>query len=224
MSTPLRIHAIFLGPIESHFYEGEELRTAGYKRPVQSARLTPLGLVGDEQADKRFHGGPDQALCVYSLEHYADWQRILGRALPPGAFSENLTLAGLRESEVCIGDVYALGERATAPQVQISLPRQPCERVALKLDRPDMVPLIRNSGWTGLYLRVLEIGDGEVRRGDALRLVARPAHGVTVEQTCDVFFQKTRDRERLLHVLQASELAQVWRQRLEARRGAVSKG
>lgn len=213
----MSIAALFLGPIQTHQYDGEPVRTAGHKRPVDTARLTPLGLFGDEQADRRYHGGPDQALCVYGLAQYAHWRPLLGPALGPGAFSENLTLDGFDETESCIGDTLRLGARATAPLVQISLPRQPCGRLAAKLGRPDLVKLVKASGLSGCYLRVLDPGDGEVRTGDAVVRTARPAHGVTVTDTNRVKYLQTRDRAALLRVLSAPELAAVWRQRLEQR-------
>lgn len=221
MPPAMRIAALFLGPIQTHQYDGAPVRTAGHKRPVDAARLTPLGLVGDEQADRRYHGGPDQALCVYGLAQYEHWRPILGPALGPsfgpGAFSENLTLDGFDETTACIGDTLRLGARETAPLVQISLPRQPCGRLAGKLGRPDLVKLVKDSGLSGCYLRVVDPGDGEVRAGDAVVRTARPAHGVTLTDTNRVKYRQTRDRAALLHVLSAPELAAVWRRQLEQR-------
>ena len=86
-------------------YGNREVFTGGAKRPVPRAMLRASGFEGDEQADRRNHGGPDKAVCVYSSVHYPHWQRMLGRRLDPGAFSENLTVSGIREARVCVGDV-----------------------------------------------------------------------------------------------------------------------
>jgi len=86
-------------------YGNREVFTGGAKRPVPRAMLRASGFEGDEQADRRNHGGPDKAVCVYSSVHYPYWQRMLGRRLDPGAFSENLTVSGIREARVCVGDV-----------------------------------------------------------------------------------------------------------------------
>jgi MOSC domain-containing protein YiiM len=213
----VQIHSLQLGAITTQVYDGQPLRTAGHKQPVPAARLTRLGLVGDEQADRRFHGGPDQALCVYALEHYPSWEQELGLRLGPGAFSENLTLRGLTEDEVAIGDILGIGPPGAAPsvEVQISLPRQPCSRLAGKLGVPDLIERIKRSSRTGFYLRVLR--EGEIRQGDAISIQQRDPHGVSVAEAAQVFFRQRRDRASLVRLLAVEALAAVWRKRLESR-------
>lgn len=93
---------------------------------ICSVRLSLAGVrgfSGDEQADRKHHGGVEKAVCVYPVEHYEYWHEHLPElALPHGAFGENLTTSGLLESGVSVGDVYELGEAI----VQVSQPRQPC--------------------------------------------------------------------------------------------------
>ena len=109
-------------------YDGREVVTGGAKLPVRGAMLRFENFEGDGQADKANHGGPDKAVCVYPFDHYAHWQEKLGRRLSPGAFSENLTVSGVPETEVCIGDVFGAGGAV----VQVSQPRMPCTKVAGK--------------------------------------------------------------------------------------------
>jgi MOSC domain-containing protein YiiM len=213
----MRIHSLQLGAITTQVYDGATLRTAGHKQPVASARLTRLGLVGDEQADRRYHGGPDQALCAYAFENYPVWERELGLSLSPGAFSENLTLLGLNEESVAIGDILGIGPPGgvLSVEVQVSLPRQPCGRLAGKLGVPDLVGRIKETGRTGFYLRVLR--EGEIRSGDAISILQRDPHGVSVTETNQVMFRQRCDRASLVRVLAVEALAPVWRRRLEAR-------
>lgn len=207
------IHALHLGPIRTEHYHGKPVRTAGHKQPVPAARVTALGLAGDEQAERRYHGGPDQALCAYGWEHYADWQTRLGGRLGAGAFSENLTLAGLDEAVVCLGDRYRI--EGTDVVVQVTSPRQPCERLAAKLGQPGIIALIKENGRSGCYLRVE--GAGELRVGQALALCSRPAVAVTLAAANQVLYRQRRDRESLLRVLSVDGLGAAFRSRLERR-------
>lgn len=212
----MRVHSLYIGAIATQIYDGRPVRTAGHKRAVPSARLTRLGLVGDEQADRRYHGGPDQSLCVYPLEHYATWARELGRELPPGGFSENLTLSGLTEDDVGVGDVLGIGPPGEhRVEVQVSLPRGPCSRVAAKLEIPDLVARIKDSGRSGYYLRTLR--DGEIRTGDEVVVLQRDPAGVSISEANQVLYKQRRDRASLLRVLAVEALGDAWRKRLESR-------
>jgi MOSC domain-containing protein YiiM len=212
----MRVHALYIGTITTQIYDGREVRTAGHKRAVAKAQLTRLGLIGDEQADRRYHGGPDRSLCVYPLEHYLIWARDLGRALPPGGFSENLTITGLAEDDVSVGDILGIGPPGEARvEVQVSLPRGPCSRVAAKLQIPDLVARIKDSGRSGYYLRTLR--DGEIRAGDEVVVLQRDPAGVSITEANQVMYRQRRDRASLLRVLAVEALGAQWRRRLESR-------
>ena len=209
----MHIHALHLGAIATQQYYGKAVRTAGHKRSVPTAHLTPAGLVGDQQADRRYHGGPDRALCVYGFEHYADWQSRLGVTLPAGSFSENLTLAGFDEDHVCLGDRYRLAD--TPVVVEVAAPRQPCERLAAKLGQPRLVALIKATGHSGCYLRVH--GECDISVGDTLTLCDRPPTAVTLAEANQVLYRQRRDQESLLRVLSVPTLDPDFRHRLEKR-------
>ena len=209
----MHIHALHLGPIQTQQYHGKAVRTAGHKRSVPTAHLTPAGLVGDQQADRRYHDGPDRALCVYGLAHYADWQTRLGVALPPGSFSENLTLVEFDEDSVCLGDRYRLAD--TQVIVEVASPRQPCERLAAKLGQPELVALVKATGHSGCYLRVQ--GECDLAVGDTLTLCHRPAIAVTLSEVNQVLYRQRRDPESLRRVLSVAALEQSFRRRLEQR-------
>jgi len=207
----MHVISINLGQPEMYLYFGRETHTGGHKRPVPSAMLRRTHFEGDAQADLKNHGGPDKAACVYSFDHYPYWEQVLGEALQPGAFSENLTLAGLHESEVCLGDVFRVGSAL----VQISQPRQPCSKLAGKRGRMDLPDLIHANSFSGFYFRVLE--EGGVNTGDAVELTERHPLGVTVEFANQVMYRQRPDIESLRRVLDVEALSGAWRRSLSRR-------
>ncbi len=148
---------------------GKVWRTAYFKEPVSGPIwLGATNLVGDGQADKRNHGGPDQALLAYSADHYPIWHDELGVDLPYGAFGENFTISGLDETSVCIGDTYAIGE----VRIQVTQPRGPCSNIGRRWGIKDLTKRVEVSGRTGWYLRVLR--EGYVAAGQPVALIAQP--------------------------------------------------
>lgn len=166
----MKIVSLCAGPAKALSWRGETVTTAIFKAPVESARVGPLGLEGDEQADLSVHGGPDKAVYAYSADHYPWWkERLPGVALPHGAFGENLTIEGFDDAAACVGDVY----RAGGAVLEAVQPRLPCAKLGLRFDDPGMVKRFAQSLRLGVYFRVLE--PGPVRRGDAFEKVS--AHG-----------------------------------------------
>jgi MOSC domain-containing protein YiiM len=176
-------------------YGNREVFTGGAKMPVPGAMLRVSGFEGDGQADRRNHGGPDKAVCVYSAIHYPHWQRMLGRRLDPGAFSENLTVSGIREARVCVGDVFRAGEAV----VQVSMPRTPCDKVAGKNGEKRLSKWISGSGYTGFYMRVLE--EGLVQTGDAFERVERHPDGIAIARVNDIIYGRFRDLDLIEYLV-----------------------
>jgi MOSC domain-containing protein YiiM len=155
---------------------GREVLTGIYKEPVAGrVRVRRHNLEGDAQADLRVHGGEHKAVYAYPFEHYAHWERELGRTgFRPGMFGENLTTSGLLETEVCVGDVLRIGSSV----LQVTHPRMPCAKLAHKFERPQFIKEFLVSGRSGFYLRIIE--EGEVGAGDTVEWVQRDPNGVTV--------------------------------------------
>ncbi|HEY1434397.1 MAG TPA: MOSC domain-containing protein, partial [Thermoanaerobaculia bacterium] len=157
--------------------EGRAIRTAIFKDPVLlRAHVGRTNIEGDRQADLRVHGGPDKAVYAYDLSGYEHWRKALSQELPHGQFGENLTVEGMPETEVRIDDVYRVG----GALLQVSQPRSPCYKLAMRMEMPSFLKLFLESGRTGFYLRVLE--EGEIGAGDAIELVSRDPDAVTVEK------------------------------------------
>ena len=145
------------------------------KQPLAgSVAVGALGLAGDEQADLTVHGGLDKAVYAYPVEHYAFWEQqraaALKRAapLPFGAMGENLTLEGLLEQELWIGDRLAIGSVVLA----VTEPRRPCFKFAARMGFSHAVKTMVQSGFTGFYLRVLQTGT--LQSGDTICLTPGP--------------------------------------------------
>ncbi len=151
--------------------------TGIYKQPVDGiVRVGALTLEGDDQADKRFHGGPDQVVYCYAANHYAHWQAYLKVPnLPYGTFGENLTLSDMDENTVYIGDVLQIGE----VQLQVTKPRIPCYKLGHKLGSKTVIKDFLHSGYSGFYCRVLQ--QGSLHAGLPVEMISRDAQGVSVK-------------------------------------------
>ncbi len=195
-------------------HRGRQLATAIDKRPVEGAvQVGALGLVGDSQVDRRHHGGPDKALCSYPSEHLAAWAEQL-RASPvrrhfaPGAFGENLSTVGVTEHEACIGDRWRVGTAL----LEITYPRTPCVTLAARHRHPQFVRLVRESGRTGWYLRVLE--PGAFGAGDLLRLVGRPDPAVSLAEVNAMLRGEPEAARTAGRLLQVEAAPAAWRRAL----------
>jgi MOSC domain-containing protein YiiM len=159
---------------------GRPLMSAIGKAPVEGrVRVAGVNLDGDEQADRRVHGGPDKAVYAYASEDTAFWAAELGRPLGPGALGENLTTEGVDVSGAVVGERWRIGDT----ELEVCQPRLPCSKLALRLGEPKMVKRFAEASRPGAYLRIVR--EGTLGAGDAIELLARPAHGVTVRDVSD---------------------------------------
>ncbi|MFF9348105.1 MOSC domain-containing protein [Streptomyces sp. NPDC014734] len=155
------------------------------------------GLAGDAVCDLRHHGGSDQAVYAFAREDLDGWERELGRALPNGAFGENLTTAGVDVNGARIGERWRVGPDLV---LEVSSSRIPCRTFAGHLDERGWVKRFTRACAPGAYLRVIE--PGEIRAGDAVEIVRRPAHDVTVRLD---FLASTTRRDLLPRLLAARD-------------------
>ena len=166
--------------------------SAMQKRPVTDAvRLGRSGFAGDEQADRRFHGGPDQALHYYPTEHYAALAAhfLALTRFGPGDLGENLSEHGWLETDVRLGDVFTLGPCS----IEASQPRVPCHKIAKRLDEPEAPAFVAASARVGWYFRVIE--SGIITPGDSLRLIER-SEATPKDRTTLAHPPRTRRRPR----------------------------
>ncbi len=163
------------------------------KRPVQApVWIGRLGLQGDEQADRRHHGGAEQAVYAYAREDLDAWQRRLGRRLPAGSFGENLTTAGIDVGGARIGERWQVGDAL----LEVTSPRIPCSVFQGHMGEARWVRRFTVAGAPGAYLRVLR--EGEVAAGEGIEVVFRPDHHITVAFAFRALTIEPRLQARLL--------------------------
>ncbi len=200
------IESLNIGLPKYETFHGRELITGICKCPVSGPlNLTVVGFEDDGVGNLNYHGGLDKAVCVYSRDHYPYWEALLGIKLPEAAFGENLTVSGLLEDEVCIGDIYEAGTTL----LQVSQPRQPCGTLSLVFGRDDMITLVRDSGLTGFYFRVLRTGN--VKKGDQLKLKETDKIGVTIAFANNIYYHRNTDCDGIERVLSVAALSASWR-------------
>lgn len=192
---------------------GREVLTGIYKKPVEGpVAVRKLGIDGDGQADLTVHGGIHQAVYGYPSEHYAFWEAELDRPpFPPGMFGENLTLEGMLESDVHLGDVYRIGTCL----LQVTAPRLPCFKFGHKINHPAILKPFLHSGRSGFYFSVLE--EGVIAAGNSVELVTRDAGQVSIRTLLGMQRLGEGNRELLGTALSSKALAPPARADLESR-------
>jgi MOSC domain-containing protein YiiM len=186
---------------------GDRLVATGiFKEPVAGpVRVRTLNLDGDRQADLSVHGGVDKAVYVYPSEHYPFWRGELGRDLNWAAFGENLTVEGLLEENVSVGDRLEIGTAL----FEVTQPRLPCFKLAAKFERDDIIKRFLESRRSGFYLRVLR--EGILEAGVAIDLIQSESTRVTIRELVDLYINKNPEREQIERVLSARGLSASWR-------------
>jgi MOSC domain-containing protein YiiM len=198
----MQVAAIFVGMPRSVTFADGTLVTGGSKSAVEAAFLRLENFDGDRQGNLRYHGGKDRSVCVYIAEHYAWWKSVHGYGMQYGAFCENLSLEGVREDAVCIGDVFRAGQAV----VQISLPRDPCHTLDRLTRISDLWVRARDSGKLGFHMRTLQ--EGLVSMGDAFELVHGHSDHITVAEVLDLYHGRSKDRELARRLARMPEFAE----------------
>jgi MOSC domain-containing protein YiiM len=200
-------------------YRDRTVATGIYKEPVDGAvRVDCDGLEGDVQVDRNNHGGVDKALYAYTHENYRYWESAPGQpAYPYGQFGENLTLSGMPDEQVCIGDIWQIGSVIT----QVTQPRVPCFKLGLKMADPGFVERFLHSGRTGFYLRVLQ--GGWLQTGDELSCLEPGVSRLSVRDALLAIIKNPRQVAILQQALAIPALSAAWRDDLQHRLDALQK-
>lgn len=187
-------------------YNGETMTTGIYKEPIQGrVMMRELNIDGDKQADLQAHGGPFKAVYVYPYEHYAHWSDVQGRDdFTYGQFGENLTVTGMLEDTVRVGDMYCVGGAI----IQVTQPRIPCYKLSYKMNDNTFLKKFLTSDLIGFYVRVLE--EGEIGAGDDIELVKADPVGMTVKDIHRLLHFDKQNVEAAKRALQIESLAPGW--------------
>lgn len=188
-------------------YRGEMVSTGIFKLPVKTRlKATATGLELDGQADLKVHGGVDKALYAYSVDNYPHWASELGLAeLPYGQFGENLTVNGMTDDVVHIGDTYRIG----ALVAQVSQPRVPCYKLGLRVGSAKFSKQFMKSGRVGFYLRVLE--EAEIGAGDCIEKLDDDPIALSVQQSMLALYKGPQQKQIIDRALQITALSKAWR-------------
>jgi MOSC domain-containing protein YiiM len=195
------VQSVNLGRPRAVEWQGRPVTSAIWKVPVTG--LVPVrgaNLYGDEQADRRVHGGPDKAVYAYSAEDYAWWEGELGWRLSPGTFGENLTVSLDSLGDALVGERWLVG----SCELEVCQPRLPCYKLGMKMGDPNFLRRFGDAGRPGAYLRIIR--DGDVAAGDEICLVSRPHHDVSVRLVSQALLG---DHDLAPHLLEAQALPEA---------------
>ena len=203
----MRVVSVNVSPVKTIEHRGTILTTGIFKEPVAGrVEVRRLGLAGDRQADPAVHGGIDKAVYAYSLENHRFWEEELGRSgLGWGYFGENLTVEGMDEEAIGIGDRFRVGTTL----LEVSQPRTPCHKLAIRVGLDDFPRRFLASGRVGFYLRVL--GEGTVGAGDSIERVAREPEALSVRHVLRLRYGAPRDREGARRAAWSAALSPGWK-------------
>ena len=193
--------------------KGKMVRTGIFKAPVEGrAKVATLNIAGDGQADLMGHGGAFRAVYVYSFDNYAYWEHELGRRdFSFGQFGENLTVEGMGDEEVHVGDTFRIGTVI----FQVTQPRVPCYKLAIKMGVEGFYNQILESGRLGFYFRVLE--EGDVGAGDVIEKTKVDPIGMTIIDVNKLMYYDKDNLEEARRSLEIEALSPGWRTTFEAR-------
>jgi len=203
---------VFTGSVRQ--YDGSRPSAIAKRQVDGELELTDRGLVGDEQAEKKIHGGPDRALCHYPREHYTEWAREFPEQADlfcAPAFGENLSTIGMTEKTVFIGDIYRWGEAL----IQVTQPRSPCFKLNYHFGISDLSSQMQSSGKMGWLYRVIVAG--KVSTEQPLELVSRLSD-VSVYDAAAIAWYTPYDDEQYRRLLSAAGLSVSWTRTMQKRR------
>ncbi|WP_369823698.1 MOSC domain-containing protein [Sporosarcina sp. P19] len=184
---------------------GGEFSSAICKQTAKEAFLSVDGFQGDGIADTKHHGGPDRAVCIYPSEHYDLWEMEFSCMLPTSTFGENLTVDGMLEKDICIGDMFAVGDAV----IQVTQGRVPCSTISKRTGLPGLMKGMVNTGFTGYLCRVIK--EGIVRSNSPITLLQQDPNHVSILYANEVYFQRSKDLEGLKRILEVDALAEEWK-------------
>lgn len=201
----MKIISVNTGRPKTIEWKNQTITSSIFKQPIEgSAKVTKLGIETDSQSDLNVHGGMFKAVYAYPSEHYIYWESVLPHfAFEWGTFGENLTISGLDESDVCLGDIYRIG----TVEVKVVQPRFPCKKLGMRFNDSLMTKRFLESRKSGFYFEVLQ--EGSLKSGDVIDLLEK-AKGTTIRTFVDLYASKTPDPEMIKNVLKDPYLMEDW--------------
>ena len=202
-TTRGKVLSVNVGLPREFEYNGRPARSAIWKAPA-AGRVAARGvnLAGDDQADRRAHGGPDKAVYAYAGEHLGWWAQQIGRPLQYGEMGENLTTEGVEVNAALVGERWAIGTTV----LEVSEPRVPCWRLGVRMNDKLFPRRFTEALRPGAYLRILV--EGDVGAGDEIQVMERPDHELTVRDVLRIY---AFDRQAAGRLLATPGMSESWR-------------
>lgn len=203
----MKIRSVNIGNPATIEWRGQQVQTGIYKFAVEaSIFLGAEDVAKDHVIDRRYHGGAEKACYLYSADHYPFWQKKYpDQDWRWGMFGENLTVSGMDESEIRIGDRFRIGDAV----VQVAQPRQPCFKLGVRFGTQSVVDDFWNSSFPGAYVRVLR--SGEVKKDDEPELLERDSNSLSVSQIFSIFRINRKNQELIKKAVAEPFLAESCR-------------
>ena len=216
----MKVVSVNVGLPQDVAWQGRTVRTGVWKTPVTGRIFARrLNLDGDGQGDLHGHGGEQRALLVYQLDSYRYWANYLGRSdLVAGNFGENLTVDGLADDKVCIGDRFRIGSAI----FEVSQPRDTCYRVGIRLNRPEIAALLVAHHRPGFYFRVIQ--EGEIGAGDGIEKLSDGPERMTIAEIDALLYSAQHPVEALRRAIRIPALSVDWQGSMQALLAAAEAG
>lgn len=192
-------------------WQNKEVSTGIFKIPTHKPiYLAEKGVKNDYVADKKVHGGTFKACYLFSADHYPYWKKLY----PDlnwnwGMFGENLTINGMNETQIMVGDIYKIGDAL----VQVTQPREPCFKFGVKFETQNVLKQFIDHGFPGTYVRVLE--EGFINNGDTLKLVNRLEQTLSVAELYHLLFAKNKNKTHIKIAVELDVLPERKRKKLK---------
>ncbi len=207
---------VLSGKIREYNINTKEFKSGYIKTPLNNEiKLLKSGLIGDEQADKKHHGGVDKAILLYSLKNYEKYRKEFEKSLKFGSFGENFVVLGLNEINAFIGDVYRIGEI----EIELTQPRQPCWKISKLYDK-SLFEFVNKYNATGFYARVLK--EGNIKRDTDIELINRKSN-ISIEKSTKILINPRKYRELIDSLFEMNFLADSYKKDLDKKLKLLKK-
>ena len=206
----MKVISVNVGQPQTVNWKGREVTTSIFKSPVnEPVQVEELGLTSDSQSDLKVHGGRYKAVYAYPSEHYIYWESMLPDfEFQWGAFGENLTISGLSEDDVQIGDHYKIG----STELKVIQPRFPCMKLGMRFGDPAMVKKFLESRRSGFYFQVMK--NGTIATGDSIEIVNK-TNGTSIKRFVDLYAEPTPPMNEVELILNDHHLIDEWKEYFE---------
>ena len=210
MVLSLKVISLNVSKIREVPYDGKMIKTGIFKEPVkESLEAKGINIEGDDQGNRKTHGGIDRAIYSYPMEHYSYWKKQYpDKELPFGMFGENLTTEGLIEKDVKVGDIFRIG----TVEMMAMQPRMPCYRLGFKFDDQKVIDKFLETDFCGIFYRIIK--EGKLQVGDEINLIKSDPDSMTMVEIFYLMQEKTTE-DLILRALKLEHLPDVLNERFQ---------